>query len=410
MLKEVGKVFISYSWDSEEHRKNVFSLAQALRDDGIDCAIDQFVQSPDNWDRWMLDQIDESDFVLIICSERYYQRYRGKEEVNQGLGVTWESTLIMEKIYDAQGKNGKFYPVFLTPPDRKIIPDGIRTSFYDLSGHDLFNLHTDPNRLINDGGYKELYRLLTCQPSAVANELGSLKKLGPILRSSTLSTALPSQNTDSSTSSRLKVDSKTLHKDLVNLQNQGTVEECREAIAQTSQWLLQYPSESYVRNQLLKLVQSKATVHQKCQIIEQTTFWLLENIKTSNSYTLTEYLKLVTAQGSLEQGQSAVSLILNWLEQVQQNDAYVRRNCLVLAKDKAVSETAQALLSQTYSWLSQNLEACDSYVMTAYLRLAIDRGNIEQQQQAKEQAATWLDNADDSYVRTQYLKLLKKIR
>lgn len=279
-----------------------------------------------------------------------------------------------------------------------------------MSGHDLFDLHTDPNRLINDGGYKELYRLLTCQPSAVANELGSLKKLGPILRSSTLLTALPSQNTESSTSSRLKIDSGTLHKDLVSLQNQGTVEECRVAIAQTSQWLLQYPSESYVRNQLLKLVQSKATIHQKCQIIEQTTLWLLENIKTSNSYTLTEYLKLVTAQGSLEQGQSAVSLTLNWLEKVQQNDAYVRRNCLILAKDKAASETAQALLIQTYSWLSQNLEACDSYVMTAYLRLAIDRGNIEQQQQAKEQAATWLDSADDSYVRTQYLKLLKKIR
>jgi hypothetical protein len=80
------KVFISYSWDSTEHKDKVLRLAQALRDDGIECIIDEFVLSPDNWDRWMLDQIDESDFVLIICSERYYRRYRGKEEINKGLG------------------------------------------------------------------------------------------------------------------------------------------------------------------------------------------------------------------------------------------------------------------------------------------------------------------------------------
>jgi hypothetical protein len=409
VLEDIVKVFISYSRDSEDHQKKVLGLAQALRDDGFDCVIDQFVLSPDNWDRWMLDQIDESDFVLIICSERHYQRYRGKEEVNKGLGVTWESTLIMGKIYDNQGKNGKFYPVFLTPPDRRIIPDGIRTSFYDLSGHNLSNLETDPNRLINDGGYKELYRLLTRQPSVVPKKIGSLKKLEPIHRPSAPSTALLSQDTYSLTSSVLEIDSRTLQENLDNLQNQGTLEECREAITQTSQWLLQYPSESYVRNQLLKLAQSKATVDQQRQIIEQTTLWLLANLEASNSYTLTDYLKLVTLQGTSEQGQSAVSLTLKWLEQVQQNDSYVRRNCLILAKDKATPETAQALLNQTYLWLSENLEGCDSYVMTEYLRLAIKRGNIEQQQKASEQTAIWLKRSDDSYVRTQYLKLLKNI-
>lgn len=409
MQEDVIKVFISYSLDSEEHQNKVLGLAQALRDDGIHCMIDQFVLSPDNWDRWMLDQIDESNFVLIVCSERYYRRYRGKEEVNKGLGVTWESTLIVGKIYDAQGKNGKFYPVFFTPPSREIIPDGVRTSFYDLSRHDLFNLETDTNRLKNDGGYKDLYRLLTRQPSVVPKKIGSLKKLEPIHRASIPSTAPVSQDTCSLTSPVLEIDSRTLQKNLDNLQNQGTLEECREAITQTSQWLLQHPSESYVRNQLLKLVQSKATVEQKHQIIEQTTLWLLTNLEASNSYTLTEYLKLVTSQGTPEHGQSAVFLTLKWLEQVQPNDSYVRRNCLILAKDKATPETAQDLLNQTCLWLSENLEGCDSYIMTAYLRLAIDRGNIEQQQKAKGQAAISLERSEDSYVRTQYLKLLKNI-
>lgn len=407
MSEDVVKVFISYSQDSEEHQKKVIGLAHVLQDDGIDCMIDRFVLSPDNWDRWMLDRIDESDFVLIVCSERYYQRYRGKEEVNKGLGVTWESTLIMGKIYDAQGKNGKFYPVFFTPPNRAIIPDGIRTSFYDLSKYDLPNLEKDPDRLKDDGGYKELYRLLTNQPSVVPKKLGSLKKLEPIHRPSNPSTTPLSQNTCSLASSVLEIDSRTLQKNLVDLQEQGTFEECREVITQTSQWLLQHPRESYVRNQLLKLVQSRATVDQQRQIIEQTTLWLSANLEASNPYTLTDYLKLVISQGTPDQGQSAVSLTLNWLEQAQQTDSYVRSNCLILAKDKATPETAQALLNQTYSWLSENLEGCDSYIMTAYLRLVIKRGNIEHQQKAKEQATIWLERSDDSYVRAQYLKLLK---
>jgi hypothetical protein len=405
VLEDVIKVFISYSWDSEEHQKKVLGLAQALRDDGIDCMIDQFVLSPDNWDRWMLDQIDESDFVLIVCSERYYQRYRGREEINKGLGVTWESTLIMERVYNSQGKNGKFYPVFFTSPNREIIPDGIRTSFYDLSGHDLSNLETDPNRLENDGDYKELYRLLTNQPSILPKKIGSLKKLEPLQRQSESSTASFSQNTCSSTFAVLEIDSKLLQKNLENLQKQGTAEECSKAITQTSQWLLQHPNESYVRTQLLKLVQAKATVDQQRQIIEKTTFWLSGNLETSDSYALTEYLRLVTSQGTLEQGQSAVSLTLKWFDQTQQDNPYVRTNCLKLAKDKATSETAQELLKQTYLWLSENLERYDSYIMTAYLQLVIERGTTEQKQRAKEQAELWLQRSDDRFVQGQYLIL-----
>ncbi|UIE39458.1 GUN4 domain-containing protein [Leptodesmis sichuanensis] len=182
MAEEPIKVFISYSWDSKEHKDKVYHLAQALRDDGIDCTIDQFVQSPDNWDRWMLDQIDESDFVLIVCTERYYRRYRGKEEVNKGLGVTWESTLIIGRLHDSQGRNPKFYPIFFDTPNLSIIPDGIRTSYFDLSGYDLFNLDNNEQRLKEGGGYQDLYRLLTDQPSAIPRKLGSLKKLETVDR------------------------------------------------------------------------------------------------------------------------------------------------------------------------------------------------------------------------------------
>jgi len=40
------KVFISYSHDSREHKDRVLELSDRLRDDGIDCHLDQYEESP----------------------------------------------------------------------------------------------------------------------------------------------------------------------------------------------------------------------------------------------------------------------------------------------------------------------------------------------------------------------------
>ena len=41
------------------------------------------------WPRWMLDQLDEADSVLVICTETYYRRFRGHELPGKGKGVDW---------------------------------------------------------------------------------------------------------------------------------------------------------------------------------------------------------------------------------------------------------------------------------------------------------------------------------
>ena len=47
------KVFISYSHDSEEHKKKVWDLSARLRNDGIESIIDQYEDSPiDGWPLW----------------------------------------------------------------------------------------------------------------------------------------------------------------------------------------------------------------------------------------------------------------------------------------------------------------------------------------------------------------------
>lgn len=174
------KVFISYSWDSKEHVERVLDLAYALLEDGIDCMIDRFEPSPDNWDRWMLDQIEYSDFVLIVCSQRYYERYRHREPLSQGLGVKWESTLIMGNLVDLGGRNQKFIPLFFGNAIRSLIPDGVRNTYYSLSCEDIDTLYHSKDRLKKPSAYQDLYRLVTNQPATPKIERGPIQILPPI--------------------------------------------------------------------------------------------------------------------------------------------------------------------------------------------------------------------------------------
>lgn len=112
------KVFISYSHDSPEHIDRVWELSDRLRADGIDCHIDQYEQSPrEGWPRWMMNQIEQADFVLVVCTENYERRFRGKEEVGKGVGAKWEGAIITQELYDAEANNTKFIPVVFSSQD-----------------------------------------------------------------------------------------------------------------------------------------------------------------------------------------------------------------------------------------------------------------------------------------------------
>jgi len=62
----------------------------------------------------MLDQLDAASFVLVVCTETYYRRFRGHEEPGKGKGVDWEGALITQELYDSRRHTLKFVPVFLT--------------------------------------------------------------------------------------------------------------------------------------------------------------------------------------------------------------------------------------------------------------------------------------------------------
>ncbi len=162
------RAFISYSHDSAEHLDRVWDLCERLRNDGIDCRIDQHEFSPpEGWPRWCRDQVQESQFVLVVCTETYKQRYEGKAPLGKGKGAKWEGFVITQELYEAEGKNNKFIPVVFAPEGAEHIPLELRgATRYDLSIPEA---------------YDKLFRHLTNQParkkSAVAPQIKAMPSL-----------------------------------------------------------------------------------------------------------------------------------------------------------------------------------------------------------------------------------------
>lgn len=157
------KVFISYSHDADTHCERVFHLAQHLRDEGVECLIDQHIVNPSGgWGRWMMDNVEESDFVLVVATETYNRRFRGKEEPGKGKGAQWEGAIITQQLYDANGKNDKFVPIIFEDDEAEHIPMPLRSAtYYNVS---------------NSTGYDKLYFYLTNQPPYVPTPLGQIRK------------------------------------------------------------------------------------------------------------------------------------------------------------------------------------------------------------------------------------------
>jgi hypothetical protein len=167
------RVFISYSHDSTLHKDLVLSFAKRLRKDGIDAQIDQYVKGrpPGGWPRWMLDKLDWAEFVLLICTETYYRRFRGHEELGTGKGVDWEGQLITLELYQAKSRKTKFVPVIFVSQDKEFIPEPLRDH---------------PYRLDSEDSYLELYSFLTGQADVSLPKIGPTKELprknpGPLI-------------------------------------------------------------------------------------------------------------------------------------------------------------------------------------------------------------------------------------
>lgn len=105
------KVFISYSWKSEEYKARVRRLADKLRGNGVDVTLDQWdLRAGHDMNAFMEMSIRDAEKVLILCESEYTARADNRKG-----GVGKETRIITPDVYE-QYQQEKFIPVAMENP------------------------------------------------------------------------------------------------------------------------------------------------------------------------------------------------------------------------------------------------------------------------------------------------------
>lgn len=131
------RCFVSYSHDSPAHKEAVLALVQALRSFNIDAHLDQFVQHspPRYWPAWMVEQVEDSDYVLVVITETYARRFKQRDEPGKGKGAIWEGAVITSQMYHSFGGRTKFIPILFEGATDTDIPFPLsETNYHKIVG------------------------------------------------------------------------------------------------------------------------------------------------------------------------------------------------------------------------------------------------------------------------------------
>ncbi len=120
------RCFLSYSWESKQHRDWVLALARALQERGIHTFLDQWdVQPGTDLPKYMEECIREASFVLLICTPTF----ASKADRGQG-GVGYEKTIVTGEIFSARSKDTKFIPILRVGPEYDALPSYLRSKAF----------------------------------------------------------------------------------------------------------------------------------------------------------------------------------------------------------------------------------------------------------------------------------------
>lgn len=108
----------------------------------------------------MENQIRESDYVLVLCSKSYYDKFYSDKK---GKGVTWEVSIVYQMLYDSLVDTKKFIPVFFNDGDSEYIPTPLKSFTY-------YNIGTQ-------AAYEKLYWRLRGVTKTQKPPLGKLRSM-----------------------------------------------------------------------------------------------------------------------------------------------------------------------------------------------------------------------------------------
>lgn len=153
----IPKAFISYSHDSQEHKKWVLDFATRLRNSGVDAILDQWDLRPgDDLPLFMERNLASADRIIMICTDRYV------DKANSGSGgVGYEKMIVTADLLKSIDSN-KVIPV-IRQNGTTTVPTFLRSKlFLDFSREDQLEFSFD-----------ELFRTIHDSPLFVKPPIGN---------------------------------------------------------------------------------------------------------------------------------------------------------------------------------------------------------------------------------------------
>lgn len=152
-------IFISYSWDNEEHKKWVLDLADKLCTDGINVILDRYYLTPGkNLPHFVEDNLSKANRIIII----FTPNYKLKADKRTG-GVGYEYSIMNVELYANQTSNEKIIPLLRSGSTEESIPTFMR-QFIHIDARNNENFLNSYNDLV-----REIYN----EPEIKKPELGT---------------------------------------------------------------------------------------------------------------------------------------------------------------------------------------------------------------------------------------------
>lgn len=154
-MRNPPKVFISYSWTSEDYKATVLKFAEALVDKSVDVILDRWdLLSGHDRFAFMEQSIKKADKVLVLCDKKYTEKANARDG-----GVGTETAIITPDVYGHSNQE-KFIPIIME--DFKCMP----TYFKSRLGIDFRDGHRVQ-------GFEEILRAIYNRPANVKPPLGN---------------------------------------------------------------------------------------------------------------------------------------------------------------------------------------------------------------------------------------------
>jgi hypothetical protein len=150
-IEGTPRIFLSYSWEGDDHKAWVKAFAERLQTDGIQVIFDRwYLKLGQDKLHFMENAVADSDYVAIVCTEEYANRANQREG-----GVGWESMIITSEVAEHM-LTDKFIPVLRQGTFKTSLPRYLKTRMG-------VNFMGDP---YNEEAYEELLRKFHGEPIA----------------------------------------------------------------------------------------------------------------------------------------------------------------------------------------------------------------------------------------------------